>query len=165
MDPLSFVKSVTALASAHEIISYRTPSKRMIRFRNAVSAYTMIFVCTRNSVERKKSDNSRDTSDQPGDFTWVALIILGAVVRMDPAFSVLCHLHPLLAIIQSAYDEYQNIRHNQEKCHHLIQRAEKVLITIDNEIVKVGRPNDLADAINRLEGWATSTKICVLIAN
>jgi hypothetical protein len=72
---------------------------------------------------------------------------------MDPALSILCHLHPLLAIIQSAFDEYQNIRHNQEKCHHLIRRAEKILIAIDNEIVKVGRPNDLAEATDRLERW------------
>jgi hypothetical protein len=86
-------------------------------------------------------------------FTWVAALIIGAVVQMDPALSILCHLHPLLAIIQSAYDEYQNIRHNQEKCHHLIRRAEKILIAIDNEIVKVGRPNDLAEATDRLERW------------
>lgn len=69
---------------------------------------------------------------------------------MDPALLVLSHLHPLVGIIKSAYEQYQHICHNREKCLHLIKRSEKILVAIDNEIVKCGQPDSLKDAIERL---------------
>jgi hypothetical protein len=56
-----------------------------------------------------------------------------------PALSILSQHHPFISILKSAYDEYQRIRHNQEKCLHLIKRTEKILVAIDSEIVKCGR--------------------------
>ena len=69
---------------------------------------------------------------------------------MDPALSVLSQLHPLVGILKSAYDQYQCICHNREKCLHLIQRSEKILVAVDNEIAKYGQPDSLKDAIDRL---------------
>ena len=69
---------------------------------------------------------------------------------MDPVSLVLSNLHPLLTILRSAYDQYQQICHNREKCLHLIKRSEKILVAVDTEIVKYGQPDDLKDAIDRL---------------
>jgi hypothetical protein len=77
---------------------------------------------------------------------------------MDPALLVLSHLDSLVGIIRSAYNEYRRICHNREKCHHLIQRAEKIVIAIDNEIVKVGRPDGLEDAVKRLRRCEASIR-------
>src|SRR5436853_4031173 len=69
---------------------------------------------------------------------------------MDPASLVLSNLHPLVGILRSAYDQYQHICHNREKCLHLIKRSENILVAVDNEIVKYGQPDSLKDAIDRL---------------
>ena len=66
---------------------------------------------------------------------------------MDLTLLVLSHL---VGILQSAYDQYQRICHNREKCLHLIRRSEKILVAIDNEIVKYGQHDSLQDAIDRL---------------
>ena len=66
---------------------------------------------------------------------------------MDPTLLVLSHL---VGILKSAYDQYQRICHNREKCLHLIRRSEKILVAIDNEIVKYGQHDSLQDAIDRL---------------
>jgi hypothetical protein len=79
---------------------------------------------------------------------------------MDPALLVLSQLHPLVGIIQSAYNEYRRICHNRGKCCDLIQRSEKIVIAIDNEIVKFGRPNGLEDGVERLQRCGTYIDTC-----
>ena len=66
---------------------------------------------------------------------------------MDPTLVV---LDPLIGILQSAYNQYQRICHNREKCLHLIRRSEKILVAVNNEIVKYGQPDGLEDGIDRL---------------
>ena len=62
------------------------------------------------------------------------------------------NLNPLLGVLRSAYEQYQDVCHNREICLHLLKRSQKILVTIDSEIAKRGHPDGMKDNIDRLCG-------------
>src|SRR5262245_49545439 len=79
-----------------------------------------------------------------------ALKVYRTPCPMDPVSLAFSNLHPLLGILRSAYEQYQNVCHNREKCIHLLKWSQKVLVTVDEEIIKISHPDGMKDNIDHL---------------